>query len=203
MPGRTAEYDAPVEEVTVAPDGRRLRVVFTGPPEELAPLTRVEVLVHDDCVQVAPVLPYVEDADLAPEVRRSVSVTLEEPLQGRPVLGGRQGLVRPQPGLFNAEPEDWERAVVTPDDRHVAIGFASGLPPLHALDHVDVRYEPERIVLTIYLGTTEDVDSWKAGPAIYRVVLCELDEPVAGRRLVDGSPAPRGARDPLDSPDSG
>jgi hypothetical protein len=33
-------------------------------------------------------------------------------------------------------------------------------------------------------------------------VLCELDEPVAGRRLVDGSPAPRGERDPLDSPDS-
>jgi hypothetical protein len=57
---------------------------------------------------------------------------------------------------------------------------------LHELDHVDVRYEPERIVLTVYVGTTEDVDSWKL-PAITRVVLRELDEPVAGRRLVDGS----------------
>ena len=112
-------------------------------------------------------------------------------------------LVRPQPGLFNVEPDRWERAVVTPDDRHVAIYFVSGLPPLHALDHVDIRYEPEQIVLTVYVGTTEDVDSWKTGPAILRGVLCELDEPVAGRRLVDGSPPPRGARDPLESPDSG
>jgi hypothetical protein len=194
MPGRTAEYDASVEEVTVAPDGRRLRVVFTGPPEELAPLTRVEVLVHEDCVQVAPVLPYVEGAALAPEVRRSVSVTLEDPLGGRPVLGGRVGLVRPRPGLFNAEPESWERAVVTPDDRHVAIYFMTGVPPLHALDHVDVLYERRRIVLTVHVGTTEDVDSWKTGPAITRVVLCELDEPVRGRRLVDGSLPPRGTR---------
>jgi hypothetical protein len=187
MAGRAAEYGADVEAVTVAPDGRSLSVVFTGPPEHLAPLARVDVIAHDDCVQVDPILTYVEGSHAAPEVRRTATVTLGEPLRGRPMLGGSQELVRPQPGLFNVEPESWERAVVTPDDRHVAIYFVSGLPPLHALDRVDVRCEPERIVLTVYVGTTEDVDSWKTGPAITRVVLCELDEPVAGRRLVDGS----------------
>jgi hypothetical protein len=197
------EYGAAVEAVTVAPDGRSLSVVFRGPPEHLGPLARVEVIPHDDCVQVAPVLTYVKGSGAAPEVRRTATVTLEEPLRGRPVLDGLQELVRPQPGLFNVEPYDWEEAVVTPDDRHVAIYFMSGLPPLHELDHVDVRYEPERIVLTVNLGTTEDVDSWKAGPAISRVALCELDEPVGGRRLVDGSRPPRGARDPLDSGDAG
>jgi hypothetical protein len=202
MAGSAAEYGAWVEAVTVAPDGRSLSVVFRGPPEELAPLARVEVIAHDDCVQVAPILTSVEGSHAAAPVSRTATVTLEDPLQGRPVLGGRQELVRPQPGLFNVEPASWERAVVTPDDRHVAIYFISCPPPLHELDHVDVRYEPERIVLTVYVGTTEDVDSWKL-PAITRVVLCELDEPVAGRRLVDGSPPPRGARDPLESPDSG
>jgi hypothetical protein len=176
-----------VEAVTVAPDGRSLSVVFRGPPERLAPLARVDVIVHDDCVQVDPILTYVEGLGAVPEVRRTATVTLEEPLPGRPVLGGGQELVRPRPGLFNVEPDSWEHAVVTSDDRHVAIYFVSGLPPLHALDRVDVRCEPERIVLTVNVGTTEDVDSWKAGPAILRVVLCELDEPVAGRRLVDGS----------------
>ena len=160
------------------------------------------MIAHDDCVQVDPILTYVEGSHAAPEVRRTATVTLEEPLRGRPVLGGGQELVRPQPGLFNVEPADWEKAVVTPDDRHVAIYFMVGPPALEALDHVDVRYQPERIVLTVYVGTTEDVDSWKL-PAICRVVLCELDEPVAGRRLVDGSPPPRGARDPLEWPDSG
>jgi hypothetical protein len=183
---KAVEYSASVEAVTVAPDGRSLSVVFRGPPEHLAPLARVEVIAHDDCVQVAPILPYIEGSGPAREVRRTATVTLEGPLRGRPVLGGSQELVRPQPGLFNVESDSWERAVVTPDDRHVAIYFMSCPPPLHELDHVDVRYEPERIVLTVYVGTTEDVDSWKL-PAITRVVLCELDEPVAGRRLVDGS----------------
>jgi hypothetical protein len=187
MAGSVAEYGGDLEAVTVAPDGRSLSVVFRGPPEHLGPLARVEVIAHDDCVQVDPILTYVEGSHAAPEVRRTATVTLEEPLRGRPVLGGSQELVRPQPGLFNVEPDSWERAVVTPDDRHVAIYFVSGLPPLHALDHVDIRYQPERIVLTVYVGTTEDVDSWKTGPAITRVVLFELDEPVAGRRLVDGS----------------
>ena len=186
MTGSVAEYGGDLEAVTVAPDGRSLSVVFRGPPEHLAPLARVEVIAHDDCVQVAPILTYVEGSHAAASVSRTATVTLDEPLRGRPVLGGRQELVRPQPGLFNVEPNRWERAVVTPDDRHVAIYFMSGPPPLHELDHVDVRYEPKKIVLTVYVGTTEDVDSWKL-PAITRVVLCELDEPVAGRRLVDGS----------------
>jgi hypothetical protein len=181
-----AEYGADVEAVTGAPDGRSLSVVFRGPPEHLAPLVRVDVIAHDDCVQVDPILTYVMGSHAAPEVRRTATVALDEPLRGRPVLGGSQELVRPQPGLFNLEPDSWERAVVTPDDRHVAIYFMSGPPPLHELDHVDIRYEPEQIVLTVYVGTTEDVDSWKT-PAICRVVLCEVDEPVAGRRLADGS----------------
>ena len=184
-----AEYGGDLEAVTVPADGRSLSVVFRGPPEHLAPLARVEVIAHDDCVQVDPILTYVEGSHAAPEVRRKATVTLDEPLRGRPVFGGSQELVRPQPGLFNVEPESWERAVVTPDDRHVAIYFVSGPPPLHELDHVDVRYEPGRIVFTVYVGTTEDVDSWKL-PAVMRVVLSELDEPVAGRQLVDGSTKP-------------
>jgi hypothetical protein len=101
MAGTRAEYSASVEAVSVAPNDRSLSVLFRGPPERFAPLARVDVIAHDDCVQVAPILSYVEGSGAVAEVRRTATVTLEEALRGRPVLGGGQELVRPQPGLFN------------------------------------------------------------------------------------------------------
>ena len=187
MPTGPAEHEGDVDGVSVAPDGGTVELRFTGPPESLAPLSRIDVVAHDDCVQLAPVLRWLDDAQEAPDVRRSATVRLEEPLRGRPVLGGTQRLVRPRPGLYNLEAESWERAVVTPDGGHLAIYFIGGLEPLHALGHIDVHYDPDRVVVTVFLGTTEDVSSWKAGPGISQVALIELDEPVAGRRLVDGS----------------
>jgi hypothetical protein len=66
MASSTAEYGADVEAVTVAPDGQSLSVVFMGPPERLAPLARVDVIAHDDCVQVDPILSYAEGSHAAP-----------------------------------------------------------------------------------------------------------------------------------------
>jgi hypothetical protein len=186
VPTGPAEHAVAVDGLSVAPDGRTVEVRFTGPPESLAPLSRIDVVAHEDCIQLTPVLRWLEDARKAPDVRRSATVRLEKPLRGRPVLGGAQRLVRPRPGLYNLEAEPWEQAVVTPDGAHLAIYFMGGLGPLHALDHIDVRYSADRIVVTVFLGTTEDVSSWKAGPGISQVALIELDEPVAGRRLVDG-----------------
>jgi hypothetical protein len=186
MPTEPAEHSVAVDGVAVAPDGATVEVRFTGPPEDLAPLSRIDVVAHDDCVQLTPVLRWLEGAQKAPDVRRSATVRLEEPLRGRPVLGGAQRLVRPRPGLYNLEAEPWEQAVVTPDGGHLAIYFVGGVEPLHALDHIDVRYRPDRIVVIVFLGTTEDVSSWKTGPGISQVALIELDEPVAGRRVVDG-----------------
>jgi hypothetical protein len=186
VPTGPAEHTAAVDGVSVAPDGGTVELRFTGPPESLAPLSRIDVVAHDDCVQLAPVLRWLEDAQEAPDVRRSATVRLDEALRGRPVLGGAQRLVRPRPGLYYLEAQPWEQAVVTPDGGHLAIYFTGGLEPLHALDHIDVRYRPDRIVVTVFLGTTEDVSSWKAGPGISQVALIELEERVAGRRLVDG-----------------
>ena len=186
MPTEPAEHTAAVDGVSVAPDGGSVELRFTGPPERLAPLSRIDVVEHDDCVQLAPVLRWLEEAHDAPGVRRSATVRLDEPLRGRPVLGGAQRLARPRPGLYNLEAQPWEQAVVTPDGGHLAISFVGGLEPLHALDHIDVRYHPDRIVVTVFLGRTENVSSWKTGPAISQVALIELEEPVAGRRHVDG-----------------
>jgi hypothetical protein len=186
MPSGPAEHAADVDAVSVAPDERTVELRFTGPPESVAPLSRIDVVAHEDCVQLVPVLRWLEAAPEAPDVRRSATVRLEEPLRGRPVLGGPERLVRPRPGLHNVEAQPWEHAVVTPDGGHLAIHYMGGLEPLHALDHIDVRYGPDRIVVTVFVGTTKDVSSWKAGPGISQVALVELDEPVAGRRLVDG-----------------
>jgi hypothetical protein len=186
MPTGPAEHATAVDGVSVARDGRTVELRFTGPPESLAPLSRIDVVAHDDCVQLAPVLRRLDDAHEAPDVRRSATVRLEEPLRGRPVLGGPERLVRPRKGLYNLEAQPWDQAVVTPDGGHLAIYFTGGLEPLHALDRIEVRHRPDRIVLTVFVGTTVDVSSWKAGPGISQVALIEVHEPVAGRRLVDG-----------------
>jgi hypothetical protein len=66
--------------------------------------------------------------------------------------------------------------------------------PCTGVDHIDVQYEDDRVVLTRYEG----VDPRQAGRpcaqlAEYRAVSVDLDQPIAGRRLVDGAP-------PLDPP---
>ena len=82
----------------------------------------------------------------------------------------------------------WEKARQTPDGRHLRVVYWSGVEPCNVLDHVDVRYAKETITVTVYEGsdpTQPDVACIEI--ALQKVVKLKLDEPVDGRKLIDGA----------------
>lgn len=103
-------------------------------------------------------------------------------------LGGRPQRVRPRPGMTDVRPVGWEKARQTPDGRHLRILYWSGVEPCNVLDHVDVAYEPERIIVTLYEGSDpEQKDVACIELALQKVVKVRLAEPVDGRAIVDGT----------------
>ena len=103
-------------------------------------------------------------------------------------LGGRPKRVRPRPGMTDIRPVGWEKARQTPDGRHLRVVYWSGVEPCNVLDRVDVRYAEKTITVTLYEGsdpTQPDVACIEI--ALQKVVKLKLDEPVDGRKIVDGA----------------
>ena len=101
---------------------------------------------------------------------------------------GRPEPVKPRPGMADLRPVAWEKARQTPDGRHLRVVYWSGVEPCNVLDHVDVRYAEKKITVTLYEGsdpTQPDVACIEI--ALQKVVKLKLDEPVDGRKLVDGA----------------
>lgn len=94
-------------------------------------------------------------------------------------------MVAPRPGLDDPRPRAWE-SVDVENDRALLIQFYGGVEECYGLDHVDVRYSTDAITVTLYEGRVPN-----AGVCIEMVVLkavrVALDEPLDGRRVVDGS----------------
>ncbi|MEA2460451.1 MAG: hypothetical protein QOH90_628 [Actinomycetota bacterium] len=96
--------------------------------------------------------------------------------------------VEPKPGQADVRPIGWQKAAVGADDRTVTIHFTSGVEPCYVLDHIDVRYGAKRVEITLFEGhepSDEDVACIEI--AEFKVTEVQLDEPLAGRKLVDGA----------------
>lgn len=103
-------------------------------------------------------------------------------------VGGRPQRVRPSPGMADVRAVPWEKARQTPSGRSLRITYWSGVEPCNVLDHVDVDYRASSIVVTVYEGhdpEAEDVACIEV--ALRKVVRIPLEEPVEGRKLVDGA----------------
>lgn len=101
---------------------------------------------------------------------------------------GRPQRVRPQPGMADVRPVGWEKARQTPDGRKLRITYWSGVEPCNVLDRVEVTYEPKEITVTLFEGhdpNAEDVACIEI--ALKKVVMVALEQPVDGRRIVDGA----------------
>ncbi len=105
-----------------------------------------------------------------------------------PLPGGRAQRVRPRPGMADLHKVAWEKARQTSSGRSLRVTYWSGVEPCNVLDHAEVSYEDKKIVVTIYEGhdpTGDDVACIEI--ALLKAVQVQLDEPVDGRQIVDGS----------------
>jgi hypothetical protein len=101
--------------------------------------------------------------------------------------GGSPLPVAPQPGMAGVRAIPWDRHEVV-DDRTVRIFFTSGVEPCYVLDRVDVAYQPTEVRITLFEGS----DPRAAGQAcielaVGKVVAVALDQPLAGRAVIDGA----------------
>ena len=116
----------------------------------------------------------------------------EEPVSSTPGDPGDEpdpgpSYVEPQPGQENVMPIGWEKARLSEDGRRVRIVFWSGVEPCYVLDSVEVEYHSEKVVITLFQGSTPtDEDVACIDIALQKVTTVELDEPLRGRKLVDG-----------------
>jgi hypothetical protein len=103
-----------------------------------------------------------------------------------PIKGGAQK-VEPRPGTDDPRPSAFAKVKVL-DDRTLRVFFYQGVAPCSVLDRVEVEYGTETIGITLFVGsqpTAEDVACIEL--AVYNYVDVELDEPIDGRRIVDGA----------------
>ncbi len=62
--------------------------------------------------------------------------------------------------------------------------YGGGDPDCYGLHHVDVEYEPRRIVVAVYEGTRPGA-SVCPDIGIWKVTTVRLEEPIRGRDIVD------------------
>ena len=110
----------------------------------------------------------------------------EPPAPSDPYDGAQK--VEPTPGMSDAYPRAFDKAVVGDDGKSVTIFFWSGVEPCYVLDHVDVDYGPSAITVTLFEGhdaSAGDVACIEI--ALIKKVVIKLDEPVGDRPIVDGA----------------
>jgi hypothetical protein len=109
------------------------------------------------------------------------------PGSGTPTEPTSQHVV-PRPGMADVFARPWDSASVADDDRTVTVDFVSGVEPCSVLDHVDVLYGAGTVTITLYEGhdpTAGEVACIQIG--VFKSTTVTLDEPLAGRTIVDGA----------------
>ena len=96
--------------------------------------------------------------------------------------------VKPHPGQADLHRIRWAKAVVGRNDRTLRVHFTSGVEPCYVLDHVDVKYRRDVLVVTLFEGhDPDDADTACIEIAESKVTNVRLSEPVDGRKVIDGA----------------
>jgi hypothetical protein len=89
--------------------------------------------------------------------------------------------------MANVHPVVWRRAEVL-NERTVRVHFESGVAPCSVLDRVEVQYRPAEIAIGLFEGSDPGFPNAACIMiAQFKAVDVPLQEPVNGRRLVDGA----------------
>lgn len=106
---------------------------------------------------------------------------------GGPGMGTPQ-VVEPTPGMDNVRPTAFDTATIGNDDTTLTIVFWSGVEPCSVLDHVTLSYAADTVTVTLFQGSDPNAgDVACIDIAVQKQVTITLDEPLAGRQIVDGA----------------
>lgn len=101
---------------------------------------------------------------------------------------GEPQVVEPRPGMVNVHPAGFDTATIGDDGRTLTITFWSGVEPCYVLDHVDVAYGDDAVTVTLFQGSDPNGgDVACIEIAVLKQVTITLDQPLAGRTIVDGA----------------
>lgn len=125
------------------------------------------------------------DPNLDPNTPVSSGCIINDP-PGDP--DGDPQIVEPTPGMANVRPTAFDTAAIGNDDSTLTIVFWSGIEPCSVLDHVDVAYGADAVTVTLFQGSDPNAgDVACIEIAVQKQVTITLDEPLAGRAIVDGA----------------
>lgn len=114
-----------------------------------------------------------------------VSTPAPEPREPRQEPSAQ--VVEPRPGMSDVRPIGWSDYEVL-NERLVRVFFTSGVEPCYVLDRTEVQYQPDRVVVTLFQGREPGSANVACIEiAVSKAVDVALDEPLAGRSIVDGS----------------
>jgi hypothetical protein len=113
------------------------------------------------------------------------SPVTREPSPGGSVPTPTPQPVRPRPDLVDPHPVAWDNVDVV-DQTTLDVFFYGGVEECYGLDHIDVKYGQDAVTVTVFEGRVPG-----AGVcieiAVYKVARLTLDEPVNGRKILDGA----------------
>lgn len=104
---------------------------------------------------------------------------------GSPIPSPTPRIVEPQPNVRDVRPVPWDDAEPL-GPRTLLVSFYSGVHQCYGLDRVEVDYGAEEITVTLFIGRHRDAQIC-VEIAEYQAVEVVLEEPIAGRDLVDGA----------------
>ena len=97
-------------------------------------------------------------------------------------------VVEPRAGMVGVTPTAFDTARIGDDDVTLTITFWAGVEPCSVLDHVDVREGPAAVTVTLYQGSDPNAGDVACPEiAMLKQVSVTLDQPLAGRDIVDGA----------------
>lgn len=114
-------------------------------------------------------------------------VSTPAPIPREPDHDPSAQIVEPRPGMADVRPIAWNDYEVL-NERLVRVFFTSGVEPCYVLDRAEVQYQPDRVVVTLFQGREPGSANVACIEiAVSKAVDIALDEPLAGRPIVDGS----------------
>jgi hypothetical protein len=95
--------------------------------------------------------------------------------------------VEPRPGMVAVHAVPWTSVKSGAGDT-ILVRYYSGIEPCVVLDHVEVSYGEREVAVTVYEGAEPGSEDEPCPEiAMAKEVAVDLDEPLGGRKVVDGA----------------